>query len=90
MFIIVLRVVIVFAILFAIYFGVVAYMRWDRKRELEAEYAAGAGGVLTREDFVQKGLAEFERSSKRKIIYGVFAIPAVIAAILALLAFISQ
>jgi len=89
MFLVVMRVVILFAVLFAIYAGVVAYMRWDRRRELEAEYSAGAGGALTQEDFVSKGLAEFERSQKRQLLYGVFLIPVAVIAVLGFLALIS-
>jgi hypothetical protein len=86
MFLVVLRVVILFAVLFAIYAGLVAYMRWDRRKTLEEEYAAGAGGPLTQEDYVSKGLAEYERSWERKALYGVFLVPVVVGAILIVLA----
>lgn len=75
---VVLRVVIMFGVLTLIYFGLVAYMRWDRVKTLEENHASGADGNLTREDFVAKGLAEYERSWERKALRGVFFLPLVI------------
>jgi len=89
MFLVVLRLLIVFAVLAAIYVALVAYMRWDRRKTLEEEHAAGAGGSLTREDYVSKGLARYERSWERKLLYGVFAIPVVVGMILIVLAQLS-
>ena len=79
MFLVVLRVVLLFALLFAIYAGLAFYMRWDRRKTLEAEHAAGATTALTTEDYVAKGLAEYERSWERKLLYGVFLLPVVVA-----------
>lgn len=79
MFLVVLRVVLLFALLFAIYVGLAFYMRWDRRKTLEAEHEAGAATALTAEDYVAKGLAEYERSWERKLLYGVFLLPIIVA-----------
>jgi hypothetical protein len=86
MFLLLLRVAIVFGLLSAIYVGLVAYMRWDRRKQLEEEHAAGAAPALSREDYVAKGLAEYERSWSRKALYGIFLLPVAIGTILGILA----
>ncbi len=78
----VLRAVLVVAVLTAIYVGLSAYMRWDKRRSLEEEHAAGAAPGLSREDYVAKGLAEYERSWEKKLLYGVFLLPLVVGMIL--------
>lgn len=89
MFFVVLRVLLVFGLLFAIYLALDAYLRWDRRRTLETEHAAGASPTLTREDYVSKGLAEYERSWERKALYGVFALPVVVGLVLLAIAQLS-
>jgi uncharacterized iron-regulated membrane protein len=86
MFLLLLRVIVVFGLLAAIYFAVLAYMRWDRRKTLEEEHAAGAAPSLSREDYVLKGLAEYERSWERKALYGIFLLPVLIGIILGVLA----
>ena len=44
-------------------------------RQLESEHASGEGAALTREDYVAKGLVEYERSWERKLLWGVFILP---------------
>ena len=70
----------------AIYIALSTYARRRRARELEAEYAAGAHRALTREDYVQRGLAEYDRSVPRRLILAVFAAPVVVFVGLVLLA----
>ncbi|MEM1345384.1 MAG: hypothetical protein AAGI34_12500 [Pseudomonadota bacterium] len=82
MFIIVLRAVLVLVLLAAVYVGLAAFMRWQRQRTLEAEYAAGVEPALTREDYIAKGLAAYERSPERKALYAVFIVPLIVGAIL--------
>jgi hypothetical protein len=79
MFPVVMRFAILMGLLTAIYIALGWYMRWDRIRRLESEHASGAGGALTREDFVAKGLAEYERSWERKLLLGIFILPILIA-----------
>ena len=74
------------AVLTAVYLALDTYARRRRARELEAEHAAGAGRALTREDYVQRGLAEYERSVPRKLIAAVFAAPVLVFIGLVLLA----
>jgi len=82
MIVVTLRVLIAFAVLVAVYFGLDAYLRWERRRRLEEEHAAGAAPSLTREDYISKGLAEYERSWEKKALYGIFALPVAVGLIL--------
>ena len=86
MFPVVMRFAILMAVLSAIYIGLGRYMRWDRTRRLENEYASGQGGALTREDYVTKGLAKYDRSWERKLLLAIFILPIAAAIGLALVA----
>lgn len=86
MFPVVMRIVILMGALCAIYVALDWYMRFDRTRRLDAEHANGEGSTLSREDFVAKGLAEYDRSWERKLLYGVFILPILAALSLALIA----
>jgi hypothetical protein len=79
MFPVLMRVAALMAVLSAIYMALDWYMRRDRARRLESEHASGVGNALTREDYVAKGLAEYDRSWERKLLLGVFVLPLVIA-----------
>ncbi len=79
-------IVAIIAVLTAVYIALDAHARRRRARELEAEYAAGASRALTREDYVQRGLAEYDRSVPRKLIAAVFAAPVIVFVGLVLLA----
>lgn len=86
MFPVVMRFAILMGVLCAIYIALDSYMRWDRARRLRAEHESGEGGALTREDYVTKGLAEYERSWERKLLYGVFVLPILAALVIAFIA----
>ena len=73
----------VFAILLGIYIALDSFMRWNRKRELEAEYRSRAGQPLTRDDYIGRGLAEYERSTEKKLLLGVFLLPLLVIGLLA-------
>ena len=82
----VLKLTILLAILSAIYIALSAYARHDARKRLQSEHVAGAGGGLSREDYVDKGMAVYERSWQKKLLYGIFIFPTATAAILALTA----
>ncbi|MBY8977745.1 hypothetical protein KHP62_18170 [Rhodobacteraceae bacterium NNCM2] len=86
MYVIVLRLVILFAILSVVYIALGAYSRYEERKRLQSEHSAGAGGGVSREDYVQKGLADYERSWRKKLLYGVFIFPLAAAIILILIA----
>ncbi len=86
MFPVVMRFAILMAVLSAIYIGLGWYMRWDRTRRLEDEHASGKGSALTREDYVAKGLVDYNRSWERKLLLGIFILPILAALSLALVA----
>ena len=85
MLVILIRTALGFVVLAAIYVAVAAYMRWDRRLTLEEEFDAGAGQGLTREDYVDRGLARYERSRSKKALLGIFALPFLALAIVFLL-----
>lgn len=89
MFILLVRVLLVFGFLSLMYVALVAYQRWDTRRALEAEHAAGADPSLSREDYVARGLVRYERSFSRRALYAVFLLPVAIGAVLAVLAVIT-
>jgi hypothetical protein len=82
----VLGLAIAIGMLTAIYIALGMYMRWDYARRLGDEYASGKGDALTREDYIAKGLAEYERSWERKLLYGVFVLPIIGAVLVAVFA----
>ena len=86
MFPVVMRFAILMAVLSAIYIGLGRYMRWDRTRRLKDEHASGQGAALTREDYVAKGMAKYNRSWERKLLLGIFILPILAALGLALVA----
>ena len=86
MFPVLMRLTILIGVLSAIYVALDWYMRWDRVRRLDAEHASGEGEALTREDYVAKGLAKYDRSWERKLLYGIFILPVLAALVLALIA----
>lgn len=83
---VVLVLVAVMAVVYAVYIACDRYLRWDERRRLEERHARGEAGNVNREDYVQKGLADYERSTEKKLLIGLFAVPFVVIALLALLA----
>jgi len=86
MFAVLMRVAVLIGVLTAIYIGLDWYMRRDRIRRLNEEHAAGEGSSLTREDYVTRGMARYDRSWERKLLLGIFILPFLAALILALIA----
>lgn len=86
MFPVLMRLAMFMAVLSVIYIALDWYLRWDLARRLEAEHASGEGKSLTREDYVAKGLAAYDRSWGRKLLLGIFVLPLLIALGLGLLA----
>ena len=79
---ILIRTALGFLVLTGIYVAIAAYMRWDRRLTLGEEFDAGAGQGLTREDYIDRGLARYERSWSKKALLGIFAVPFLILAII--------
>jgi hypothetical protein len=86
MYAVVLRFAILMGMLTVVYVGLDWYMRRDRIRRLNEEHAAGEGAALTREDYVTRGMARYDRSWERKLLLGVFVFPILATLILALIA----
>ena len=72
-------------LLVAIYLALRFVARRRRARRLEAEYEAGEGRELTREDYVQRGLARFDRSASGWLALAILSVPVLVFVGLALL-----
>ena len=85
-----LRVLVLIAIMLAVLTGVYVVLariiRNRRWRELVAEYDSGMGGGLTREDYVARGLNEYDRATPTRLLIGILAAPLVVLLGLVLLA----
>jgi hypothetical protein len=66
-----------FIALTVLYFLVVIYSRSVRREKLENEWAA-KGALGDRDDFVNEGLKQYERSARRKLIVAVYIVPIVV------------
>lgn len=82
----VLRIIIVFAVLTAIYLALSIYQRWQENRRLEAEYDADPDRQEDRDMFIARGMKEYEGSLKRNLLIGVYVLPIAAFVILYLLA----
>lgn len=83
---IVLRLTILFGILSVIYIALSAYSRYVERKRLEEEHSAGAGGGVGREDYIDRGMVVYERSWRKKLLYGIFVFPLAAAVILIIIA----
>ena len=66
-----------FLILSVIFVCLSFYSRAVRKGKLRAEWEGGPKDV-DEDTFVQEGLAEYEGSLRRKLIWGVYVVPVVV------------
>ena len=73
-------VVIGFIVLTIIYVCLSLYSRAVRRDKLEAQWEADGfeGDEATRRSFVEDGLAEYDKSLRRKLILGVYVVPLVL------------
>jgi uncharacterized iron-regulated membrane protein len=73
------RVVIIFAILTAIYIGLSLYHRWAERRRLANEFASarqeGPSSPADEAAFIARGMGDYERSLRKKLLLGVYLIP---------------
>jgi len=86
MFVWVTRLVLLFAILTAIYVALSRYSRWNRRKTLEAEYDAAKGPEKSRNEHVAEGLTDYDRSLSKRLLLGVFVYPVAVIALLLLIA----
>ncbi len=82
----VLRILIVFAVLTAIYLALSAYQRWEENRRLQNEYDADPDQEVDRDTFIARGMQEYEGSLKRNLLIGVYGLPIAAFIVLFLLA----
>ena len=73
--------VIGFVVLTLIYLSLSFYSRAVRRDKLEAEWEEG-GESMSKEAFVDEGLRDYEQSLRRKLIWGVYVVPAVLVCVL--------
>ncbi|MEO1468864.1 MAG: hypothetical protein AAFV86_07410 [Pseudomonadota bacterium] len=82
----VFAVIVILGVLYVLYVAADRFLKVEERRRLESRHAEGEGGGLNREDFVQKGMADYERSTQRRLLMGLFALPIVVIGFLAMLA----
>ena len=82
----VLRIIIVFAVLTAIYLALSTYQRWEENKRLQAEFDADPDRQEDRDAFIARGMQEYEGSLKRNLLIGVYGLPLAAFVILYLLA----
>ena len=82
----VIRLVILFALLTAIYVVLSAFLRWGQKRKLQAEYRSRPPIRVREEVYVARGLAIYDRSLGKKLLLGVFLLPVGIVGLLIMVA----
>ena len=85
-FVAVLRLVVLFVVLGALYLLMLRWTRTSRRRALEDEWVVANPDQIDRETFVARGMAEWERSWDRKLLYGIFVLPIAVAISLSVLA----
>ncbi|WP_282605951.1 hypothetical protein [Pelagibius sp. Alg239-R121] len=78
----VIRLVVLFAILTVIYLALSRYYRWCKTRELETRFDSGEVRSRDRTGYVARGMAEYDRSLSRKLLWGVYLVPLGIVALL--------
>lgn len=86
MFLVVMRIALLLAVLVAIHFALDWWMRRQQARRLAREHAEGYGGRLSREDYLARGIAAYERSWARRLLAAIYVVPALLALGLAFLA----
>lgn len=69
-----------FIVLTLIYLLVRIYARSLRREALEKRFARG-GIEGTRDDYIRKGLAEYEKSLRRRLLWLVYIIPVAVMAV---------
>lgn len=82
----VIRIAVLFLVLTVAYLALSAYMRWGKRRALEAEYEAAVDRAPDRETFVAEGLETYDRSLRKKLLLGIYGIPLLTVAVLIALA----
>ena len=82
----VIRLLLVFAVLTAIYLALSAYSRWVRRKSLEAEYDSADTHEDGREEYIARGMAQYERSLSKHLLLGVFLVPIAVVALLVAIA----
>lgn len=73
-----------FLALSVVYICLLLYSRAERRRKLRAEWNAGSLAGKPPgdyEDFMARGMAEYEGSLRRKLIWGVYVIPCILVAV---------
>ena len=76
----------ILAVLVAIYIVVSWYKRRERRLELEAIYDAEGGPEGGRRTFIADGLADYDQSLEKKLLFGIVGLPFVLLFALIILA----
>ena len=86
MYIWLIRLILLFAILTAVYLALAQYSRWTRRKTLEAEYDAADTHEDARDEYIARGMAEYEHSMSKHLLLGVFVVPVAVVVLLLVIA----
>lgn len=90
MFVWVRSIIVLFAVLTAIYLGLSLYNRWAERRRLGAEFekqsADAEGSGQDKAAFVGDGMTAYEQSLRKKLLLGVYLVPLGIVVLLIVVA----
>jgi len=86
MFVWVTRLVLLFAVLAAVYVALSRYSRWNRRKTLEAEYDVAKPAEKTRDDHIAEGMERYDHSLSKRLLLGVFVYPVAVIVLLLLIA----
>lgn len=86
MYVWVIRLVLLFVILTIVYIALSWYTRWNRGRELRSAFDATNETSVSRDQYVANGLAQYQRSIRRRLILGVYLLPMAIVVALLIIA----
>lgn len=76
---VVVRVALFLAVLVALHLALDWWLRRERRRRLERDHDAGYGGRLSREEYLARGLADYDRSWGRRLLALIYVVPVLIA-----------
>lgn len=82
----VVRIVTLLALLAMIHVALGRYLRWDRSKRLETEFDSGSGQGMSRGAYVARGLADFDRSLGKHLLWLIWLVPLAVVGLLIMIA----
>lgn len=80
------RILVIILLLAVLHVVLGRYLRWDKTKQLQAEFDAADTHEASRDAFIGKGLADYDKSLRKKLLWGIWLLPIGIGATLITLA----